>query len=685
LISFTPRYHVRILATQRALLRRTQSLLLAALLFLLNAYVCRGLFGIEYLRQMGSIECLYIGLSRYMLANWRDLSWFPLWYAGIPAQNTYPPLMPWIVSLVALLRGISTAHAYHWATALLYCLGPVTLFALALRLSGSPRAAFLAGVLYSSLSPSEWLMPAIGRATGQFHPERLTALVQYGEGPHITALTLIPLAILLLDLALERRRAPYFALAALSFAAVALTNWIGALALALGVVAYILAKHIPSKLWARDFGFLVLLALTAYGLASPWIPPSTIATVQTGSKFVGGDYSHTGTELVRWAPVALLILLILKFLLQRAPAYLQFAVFFAFLTALAPMAVTWANVAIIPQPERYHLEMELALALLAGFLLDAGLRRLPDRPGLIATLALMLALVWPVKSYRRYARDGLIQTIDITTTSEWRTAQWLNQHWNGGRVTLPGSSSFWLTAFSDTPEIDGAFAESVTIPVYSMARYEVGTGIAAGSRAAEIAILWFKALGVQAVAVSGPGSTEVYRDFRNPAEFEGVLQPLWRDRGDVLYSVGASASLAHVVAASDLVTRTPINGIDVDPLRPYVAALENPSYPAASFDWTSLHSGKIQANPPPNSVVSIQISWSAGWHARINGRTVPVLKDGLGFMYLVPNTAGPAAISIDYDGGVEMMVAHWISSVTLALLGLACVRDWLRRRGPLSQ
>ncbi len=41
---------------------------------------------------------------------------------------------------------------------------------------------------------------------------------------------------------------------------------------------------------------------------------------------------------------------------------------------------------------------------------------------------------------------------------------------------LPGSSSFWLTAFSDTPEIDGAFAESVTIPVYSMARYEIGTG-----------------------------------------------------------------------------------------------------------------------------------------------------------------------------------------------------------------
>jgi len=238
---------------------------------------------------------------------------------------------------------------------------------------------------------------------------------------------------------------------------------------------------------------------------------------------------------------------------------------------------------------------------------------------------------------------------------------------------LPGSSAFWLTAFSDTPEIDGGFAQGVTIPVYLMAKYEIGTGEAAGSHAAEIAILWLKALGVRAVAVSGPGGTEVFKYFRHPKEFEGVLQPLWRDGGDVLYSVGASASLAHVVAASDLVARTPVNGIDVDPLRPYVAALENPRHPPASFEWTSLHSARIQTDLPPNSVVSVQISWSAGWHARINDRTLPVLKDGLGFLYVVPNSAGPASISIDYDGGIEMLAARWISMVTVVLLGLACI------------
>jgi hypothetical protein len=666
-------YDVGIVASHRSLLRRTQTFVLSALLFLLNAYLCYGLFGVEYLRHMGSIEPAYIGLSRYMLAHWRDFSWFPAWYAGIPAQNAYPPVLPWVVSLAALLRGVSTAHAYHWVTALIYCLGPVALFALTLRLSGSPRAAFLAGVLYSSLSPSEWLIPAIGRATGQFHPERLTALVFYGESPHIVALTLIPLAILLLDLALERKRAPYFALAVLSFSSVALTNWLGAFTLALGTLAYVLARGVPSKLFARDVGFVIFLAMTAYCLTAPWIPPSTIATVHTDSKLAGGNFTEAGTELLHWTPAILLILLVLKLVFRRFPTYFQFAIFFAFLTALPPLANTWANTAIVPQPERYHLEMELALALLAGLLLDAALRRLPARPALFATIALLLALIWPIKSDRHYARDALILTIDITTTSEWRTAQWLNQHWRGGRVMLPGSSMFWLAAFSDTPQIGGAFDQGVTIPVYGPITYEIASGDSAGSHAAEIAMLWFKALGVQAVAVSGPGSTEVYKRFSNPAEFEGILQPLWRDRGDVLYDAGSPTSLAHVMAASDLVTKMPINGIDLAPLRPYVAALVNPRYPPASFEWTSLHSARIQTDLPPNSVVSIQVSWSAGWHATMNGRVLRVLKDALGFMYVVPSAAGPASISMDYDGGAEMIAAHWISGVTLALLALACL------------
>jgi hypothetical protein len=656
--------------------RLTRSALLAALLFLLNAYICWGLSRIEYLDQMGSIEAAYIGLTRYMLAHWPDFSWFPLWYTGVPAQNAYPPLLNWMVSLLALLRGFSPAHAYHWVTTLFYCLGPVTVFALIMRISGSLRAAFIAGIVYSVLSPSEWLMPSVARDTGQWRPERLTVLVHWGEGPHVTALTLVPLAILFLHLALERRRAPYFALASLSFVAVVLTNWLAAFALALGVVAYVIATLAPGKVAARDFIVIALIVITAYCLALPWIPPSTIAAAQHNSRLSGGDYRQTGDALLRWGPAAVLMLLALKLALRRVPMYLQFAAYFVFLTGVPTLLGEWGKISIIPQPERYHLELELALALLAGLLLDAGLRRLPGRATLFATIVLLLALVWPAMSDRDYARDRLIRTIDITSTSEWRTAQWLNQHWNGGRVLLPATSAFWLTAFSDTPEFDGAYAQGTTIPEYFMARYVIGTGEATGSHDTEFSILWLKAMGVQAVAVDGPGSTEVYKDFRNSQKFEGVLQPLWRDRGDVLYRVGASTSLAHVVSTGDLVTRTPVNGLDVTQIRPYVAALDDPRYPAAPLQWTSLHSARIQTNLPPNTAVSIQIAWSVGWHAWINGQTLRVFQDGLGFIYLVPNATGPASISINYDGGFEMAAARWISGATLALLGLAGLLSW---------
>ena len=125
-----------------------KTLFLAVALFLLNAYFCHELFGVEYLRHMGSIEGAFIGLARYDMTHWRDLSWFPLWYDGLPYPNSYPPLLGWAVALAAKIRGISAAHAFHFITALTYCLGPVALFALALRLSGSRWTAFAAGAFY---------------------------------------------------------------------------------------------------------------------------------------------------------------------------------------------------------------------------------------------------------------------------------------------------------------------------------------------------------------------------------------------------------------------------------------------------------------------------------------------------------------------------------------------------------
>jgi 4-amino-4-deoxy-L-arabinose transferase-like glycosyltransferase len=163
---------------------RARTLSLAAFLFALNVYVCRGLFRAEYLRHMGSIEGAYIGISRYAMEHFPDLSWFAPWYDGVPYQNTYPPLLHWIVALVAKILGWSAAHAHHAVTGGMYALGPVALFALALIFSKSRVAAFLAGLLYTALSLSAWLIEPIANDLGSFlNPRRLQALVYYGEGP----------------------------------------------------------------------------------------------------------------------------------------------------------------------------------------------------------------------------------------------------------------------------------------------------------------------------------------------------------------------------------------------------------------------------------------------------------------------------------------------------------------------
>jgi hypothetical protein len=285
-----------------------------------------------------------------------------------------------------------------------------------------------------------------------------------------------------------------------------------------------------------------------------------------------------------------------------------------------------------------------------------------------------------VRRARRYARDYLIQSIDITTTTEWKTAQWLNRQWSGERVVASGSTSFWLTAFTDTPELAGGFEQGTINSVTRVAIYELYTDDTAGAHAAEISLLWLKALGVQAVNVTGPASGEFYKAFHNWKKFEGVLDPIWRDGDDVFYRVGQPhTSLARVVRQTDLVAREPINGIDVDPLRPYVAALDNPEMPRAEYQWTSGHSAIITTNLQPGQIVSVQISYHHGWHAIVNGSPRPIRRDGLGLMAIEPGIAGPCVIQLMYDGGMEMRVACWVSLLTVLLLAGLSARGILKR------
>ena len=637
---------------------------LAAILLAVNCHVVRDLFSVGFINQMASIDGAHIAIPRYLSEHWRDLGWFPLWYGGMPYQNTYPPLLRILVALAINLTGASPVVAYHAVTATLYALGPVTLFWLAWRLSRSRAFSFGAAMLYSLFSPSALLGPSILKDLGgPFNARRVQTLLMYGDGPHISSLTLIPLAIVALDAALEKKRPVFYVLAALGMIAVVLTNWFGAVALSVAVMAYLLARpqtpapKSPSNAWLAALG----IGIYAYLLALPWIPPSTLAAISTNSQWAGGSYRITAQHL-KYLGLGLIALAFLRSACERLRLTLivRFALFLTVPMAAIVLAAMWFDINILPQPDRYQLEVEMGFTLLAVFSLRPLAARMGRRERAIALLGFFLFCWFQARNYRHFAWY-MDRPIDIHGTVEYEAAQWFDRNLKGQRVFAPGSVGFWLNTFNDTPQLSGGFDQGLTNSLLPAVVYQVYTGDGSNGREDEIGELWLKSFGVRAVMVGGAHSREVYKPFHNPHKFAGRLKELWRDGDDVIYEVSGSSSLAHVMKREDLAPRTPAGGVDVDPLRPYVAALENAAWPVAEFRWLAPSRAVITASLEKSQILSVQVNYHPGWHARANGRPCRVSQDKLGLLVVEPACDGPCTVELNYDGGAEMWAARILS------------------------
>ena len=539
---------------------RLRTAAFALVLFLLNLWLVRGLLSIEYLDEMGSIEGSFLAIARWAKANWGDLTWYPLWFGGIPYVYTYPPLLHRIVAAVSALSGMSIAHAYHVTTAVFYSLGPVTLFGLALRLGGSRVCGFAAGLLYSLVSTSTFLIPAVRQdAGGMWGLRRFQAMAQYGEGPHIAAMTLLPLAVLLLDVAFERKRAGWWFAACLGVASVALTNWLGAAALAMAVLAWLLAR--PDKHWLGTWLTAAAIGAAAYLIASPGIPPSAIRTVAHNERFVSGVLPAASRRL-GLAGCGLLAALFARWAFRRlqTPNHVRFSLLFLLPTAIDLPGLGMVPLLLRPSTQPLSPRNGDGARTGSGVLGAAVLGRLALRPRVAISCLLVAASVYGVVKCSKSA-GRRIRPIQIENTIEHRVAQWFDRNMNGRRVFAPGSVGFFLNVFNDTPQFAGGVDQAVVNPLWTALQYQILTGDNAGEREGEFAVLWLKAFGVDAVAVSGPNSRESFKPFRNPRKFDGLLAELWRDGDDVIYRVPRrSSSLAHVIRPDGLAPRPPEEG-----------------------------------------------------------------------------------------------------------------------------
>jgi hypothetical protein len=643
--------------------RRHPAPWLAATLFLMNLVIVAKLFRTEYLSQTGTVEGIFIAYARYARDHWPDLGWCRLWFAGMPFQNAYPPGLHLTTALVSYLRQIGVARAFHIVVALMYSLGPVTLFWMALRLTRTVSWSFYSGLLYSLISPSAFLVPEIRRDLGSLlGARRLQTPVTWGDSPHVCSLTLIPLAIVALDVALARRRPVFFVLAALALAAVPLTNWPGAIVLAFALMAY--GFSLPSKTRPRAAASILGVALLAYCLAVPWMPPSTVINTETEVQAWSAANRFSLHHLVYAAAIGAGIWILLRLTARGVEAPLRFFLLFFLFMAAITLGYYWLGLTLLAEPHRFHLAMEMGLVLTLMSLAQCMLERWP---ALAKPAALLFAVlcVFQLHEYTAYA-DRLIQPLDMTRSSEFKIGGWFDQHMRQSRVMVPGSVTFWLNAFTDTPQLTGCCRQSVLPNIVPIANYGILTDLTAENHAFESSLLWFKALGVRAVAVSGPRSTEVYKPFAHPHKFDGRLPVLWRDGDDVIYEVPwRYYSLAHAMEPVDLVPRTPIHGVDTDPLIPYVAAIESPEAPPLDVRWPDNETMVISGRLRSTQIVSVQVASHFGWHATVAGRDRPVFPDRLGLLVVAPHCSGPCTIELRYDGGVEMKTARWIERTAL--------------------
>ena len=666
--------------------KRWSVLLLALAILLLNVCLTGPLFKPGELPFRGSIEGGYVGTARFISQHPNPWGWDPFPYCGLPTQFVYVPLLPYVSALgMHLLPSVSPDSVYRSIVSFMTCLGPVSLFFFALSFTGSRRWAFAMAVAYSLLSPSYGLFPAVEKDRGIVQlPWRIQVLAKYGEGPHDTGLTLLPLALLAVWRAGKStaRTGPVLA-AALLLAAIPLTNWVAAFGLGISCLLLLLAA------WGEP-GFrawrVLAAAALAYLLACFWLTPSFVKTIAFNWPVDSFAYKLHQQQMALLAGAVVGTLLIrLLFRWRRGSCYFCFATMGTFVFGWIATAFYLYGVDVIPESRRYAIEFELflALALFEGFRLALGSSNGTVRMCAVGTGAVMLLVGAPqlwaeaTQGWRAWSPSPPQDTV------EYRLGQWIAEHPPQGRVFASGGLRFRLNSWFELPQVGGGFETGLRnrIPLDLTYRVRAASNLWPGHEY-EDTLLELKALGAEYVVVHGPKSREYYRDFLRPDRVSGSLPVAWHIEDDTIYRL-PSRPLAHLVKPEEL------PDVDVrehpQALERYVAALDDPSRPVLGARWTDTSTFAITGPAPPGELVSVQVNADPGWRATQDGHPIPLSQDSLGFLALHPSPAVQTQIELRYRGTSEQRVMAGVSALTwlgclLALSGISVKGTLWRKR-----
>ena len=661
--------------------RRREILLDCFLLFLFTAVLVGPYFKAKYTDKWSSIESTFISDARFLAAHWPHPQWQPLWYAGTRFDYIYPPALRYGTAAISKVTGFWPVKAYHFYTIFFYCVGIAGVYLLIRAGSRSRGAAWLGAAATALMSPSLLFMKYMRVDSGPLVPVRLGVLIRYGEGPHITALALIPIALAFTWRALENRRPGWVALAAIFSAAVVSNNFYGATALTMFYAVVLWSFWITRRDLRMALPAVAIPAL-AYGLTAFWLVPSYFRITLRNLKYV----SQSPTAWSFWVTVGVAAAFAFaSYRLARNRPDRTWAVFVAGCVVFFSLDVLgnyYFNLRVAGEPRRLIPELDMVLILGVLTVLE-WLWRSPRRALRVAAAIIVVAAFATTVRYIRDSRKLLPLWPNYTARVEYRVTDWLWRNMPGARVYPSGSVRFWFDAWHDLAQLDGGSEQGLLNTVAYDSQWEI-----TGGSDSQPAILWLQAMGVDVMYVPGPKSEEPYKDIQHPDRFAGVTPLLYDDgQGNALYRIPRRYSVrARVVEAARLdARRPPRTTYDEEYLRAYVDVVENGPDSPVTLERQGTDAMLLRAKLSPGQAILVQETYDPAWQAWSNGQRLPIHADAMGFMVLGA-PPGEHQIRLAFVMPFENRVGWVLTGISLLLLaaswrGHSCLprRDSSRR------
>lgn len=645
------------------LTRRKEILLDFFLVFLYTAILIRPYFKAKYTDKWASIESTFIADARFLAQHWPHPQWQPLWYAGTRFDYIYPPALRYGTALISKVTGFWPVKAYHFYTALIYAIGIAGVYLLIRVGSNSRGSAWLGALATSLMSPIFLFMPRFRGDAWMLTPQRLGVLVKYGEGPHMSALALIPIALAFSWLAMERRRPWAIAMAGVFSAGVAANNFYGATALA---VFY------PILIWSfwitrQNKQILVpavAIPVLAYGLTASWLVPSYFKVTAENMKYV----SEHGTTWSIWVALVVAVAFAVitdKFARNRTGATWQvFVIGCVVFFSLNVLGNFYFNFRVSGEPTRLLPELDMIYIMAIVMLL----RWMWNRPGIVLRIVasvIVAASFATTFGYIRHAWHMFPLWPDYTSRVEYRMTDWLWKNMPNARAYPTGSVRFWYDTWHDLAQLGGGSEQGLLNGQVEPAQWETNLG-----PDPKPTILWMQCMGVDAIYVSDKRSQEVFKDFQYPQKLAGFLPVLYDDQqGNVLYRVPRRyPALARVVDTAKMnALKPPRFNDDVEYLGAYADVIEKGPDAPTTLVWDGTDALHVHARIAAGQSLVVQESFDPAWHAWSHGRPLAIHKDALGFM-AIDASPGDQDVTVAFVTPLENQVGRVVTVLTLLVI-----------------